>query len=133
MSPFLAWVDFHARSRFARSTIPEGKWGTTRSLFFLRQCKCLDWSHCLVVLLLSATHFRKSGHVHLITGCFSFSQCFRAAFSLLSPRPLPAPSPPLFRKFQHGAFVSKLRAQRKRLHCRLECSKTLNAITTAYT
>ena len=36
LSPFLAWGDFHARSRFARSTIPEGlpeeKWGTTRSL-----------------------------------------------------------------------------------------------------
>ena len=29
---FLAWVDFHARSRFARSTIPDEKWGTTRSL-----------------------------------------------------------------------------------------------------
>ena len=25
--PFLAWGDFHARSRFARSTIPEDKWG----------------------------------------------------------------------------------------------------------
>ena len=23
-----AWGDFHARSRFARSTIPEEKWGT---------------------------------------------------------------------------------------------------------
>ena len=32
MSPFLAWGDFHARSRFARPTIPEEKWGTTRSL-----------------------------------------------------------------------------------------------------
>ena len=32
VSPFLAWGDFHARSRFARSTIPEGKWGTIRSL-----------------------------------------------------------------------------------------------------
>ena len=32
MSPFLAWGDFHAHSRFARSTIPEEKWGTTRSL-----------------------------------------------------------------------------------------------------
>ena len=31
-TPFLAWGDFHARSRFARSTIPEEKWGTTRSL-----------------------------------------------------------------------------------------------------
>ena len=35
MSPFLAWVDFHARSRFARSAIPEGKWGTTRSLIYV--------------------------------------------------------------------------------------------------
>ena len=32
VSRFLAWGDFHARSRFARSTIPEEKWGTTRSL-----------------------------------------------------------------------------------------------------
>ena len=32
VSFFLAWGDFHARSRFARSTIPEEKWGTTRSL-----------------------------------------------------------------------------------------------------
>ena len=31
-SPFLAWGDFHARLRFARSTIPEEKWGTTHSL-----------------------------------------------------------------------------------------------------
>ena len=32
-SPFLALGDFHARSRFARSTtIPEEKSGTTRSL-----------------------------------------------------------------------------------------------------
>ena len=30
--PFRAWGDFHARSRFARSTIPEEKWGTTLSL-----------------------------------------------------------------------------------------------------
>ena len=32
MLPFLAWGDFHACSRFADSTIPEEKWGTTRSL-----------------------------------------------------------------------------------------------------
>ena len=32
VSPFLACGEFHARSRFARSTIPEEKWGTTRSL-----------------------------------------------------------------------------------------------------
>ena len=28
---FLAWSDLHARLRFARSTIPEEQWGTTRS------------------------------------------------------------------------------------------------------
>ena len=33
VSPLLAWGDFHARSPFARSTIPEEKWGTTRSLW----------------------------------------------------------------------------------------------------
>ena len=32
VSSFLAWGDFHARSRFARSTILEEKWGTTGSL-----------------------------------------------------------------------------------------------------
>ena len=32
VSPFLVWGDFHACSRFACSTIPEEKWGTTRSL-----------------------------------------------------------------------------------------------------
>ena len=94
------------------------------SLLFLRQCESLHWGDCLVVLLLSATHFRKSGHARLIKGCFSFSQCFRAGvFSSLSPPPPRslwlAPSPPLFGKFQHGAFASKLRARRKRLHYRL--------------
>ena len=29
VSPFLEWGDFHSRSRFACSTIPEEKWGTT--------------------------------------------------------------------------------------------------------
>ena len=33
MSPFVACGDFPARSRFARSTIPEEKGGTTRGLF----------------------------------------------------------------------------------------------------
>ena len=66
------------------------------SLFFLRQCESLYWSDCLVVLLLSATHFRKSGHARLIRGCFSFSQCFRAGgflFSLPAPSPLPLTRP----------------------------------------
>ena len=37
VSPFLAWGDFHARSCFACSTIPEEKWGTTRSLYVFPQ------------------------------------------------------------------------------------------------
>ena len=32
VSPFLRWGDFHARSRFARSTVLEDKRGTTRNL-----------------------------------------------------------------------------------------------------
>ena len=30
---FLVWGDFHASSRFARSTNPEEKWGSTLSLW----------------------------------------------------------------------------------------------------
>ena len=153
------------------------------SLFFLRQCESLDWSDCLVVLLLSATHFRKSGHARLrgrpfnswggrwvilkknflqalverkkcmqhkcnrelmgkkgkkypahhiagkknswwpeithphpqelngrplIRGCFSFSQCFREAFSLLSPRPLPAPFDSPYLLLSSGSFNMSL-------------------------
>ena len=40
--PFLAWGDFHARSRFAGSTIPEEKWGTTRSLIVSRIGLCVS-------------------------------------------------------------------------------------------
>ena len=55
------------------------------SLLFLRKCESLDWSDCLVVLFMSATHFRKSGHARLIRECFSFSQdsVFGQAFFLL--------------------------------------------------
>ena len=41
-----------------------------------------------------------------------------------------APSPPLFGKFQHGAFASKLRARRKRLHCRLGAVHVLQVVST---
>ena len=34
------WCDFHARSRFARSTIPEEKWRTTRSLRMTQLIAC---------------------------------------------------------------------------------------------
>ena len=44
VSPFLdlsrVGSDFYARSRFARSTIPEEKWGTTRSLICERWLLC---------------------------------------------------------------------------------------------
>ena len=95
------------------------------SLFFLRQCESLDWSDCLVVLLLSATHFRKSRHARLIRGCFPFSQCFRAGvFSSLSLPPSRslwlAPFPPLF-GFNMALSRAKTFARpNKRLHCRLK-------------
>ena len=44
VSPFLAWGDFHARSRFARSTIPEEKWGTTRSLLEVHMNSFKHWN-----------------------------------------------------------------------------------------
>ena len=65
MSPFLAWGDFHARSRFARSTIPEEKWGTTRSLneafrgvFFREQERKLKINTELNVVLVLSVHLR---------------------------------------------------------------------------
>jgi len=51
VSPFLAWGDFHVRLRFARSTICEDKWGTTRSL----PLKCL-----LMVSKVSAVYLIES-------------------------------------------------------------------------
>ena len=47
MSFFLAWGDFHTHSRFAHSTIPEEKWGTTRSLAVFG-CGILTLVHTLV-------------------------------------------------------------------------------------
>ena len=66
------------------------------SLFFLRQCESLDRSVCLVVLLLSATHFRNSGHARLIRGWFLIFTVFsgrRFLFSLPHPSPLPLTRP----------------------------------------
>ena len=45
VSPFLERADFHARSSFARSTIPEEKWGTSRSLA-IRSGDTGQRSHC---------------------------------------------------------------------------------------
>ena len=60
MSPFLAflaWGDFYARSRFARSTIPEEKWGTTRSLVL--SVKRVD---CFIAKIDSLTKAKKRSH-----------------------------------------------------------------------
>ena len=46
VSPFLAWGDFHARSSFAGSTIPEKKWGTTRSLDLAERSEVGDGCIC---------------------------------------------------------------------------------------
>ena len=62
VSPFLAWGDFHARSRFARSTISEEIWGTTRSLhihvYFYFICK-VNWAYYkgLVSFVFSSTWY----------------------------------------------------------------------------
>ena len=51
VSPFLAWGDFQARSRLARSTISEEKWGITRSLVKYTSFKTLsrdDLAHSLL-------------------------------------------------------------------------------------
>ena len=47
VSPYLAWGDFHARSSFARSTIPEEKLGTTRSLALNKNQVSLDETSAL--------------------------------------------------------------------------------------
>ena len=88
-----------------------------------RQCESLDWRVSLVVLLLSATHFWKSGHARLIR-CFSLSQCFWAGiFSSLS-RPLPAAfdSPHLL--LSSGSFKMAL--------SQANCALKENACTAGY-
>ena len=57
MSPFLEWGDFHARSRFDRSTVPEEKWGTTRSLIKTRQKPPKKWV-ILIALQFRYTFYR---------------------------------------------------------------------------
>ena len=73
MSPFLAWGDFHARSPFARSIIPEEKWRTTPSLrlrgrlqeVWLRSDSTMWSEYSLLVLLViglvsAVTNFYRS-------------------------------------------------------------------------
>ena len=53
----LAWGDFHARSRFARSTIPEEKWRLLVVYTWLKYPSVVRWS-CYFLLLLA--HFALS-------------------------------------------------------------------------
>ena len=53
----LAWGDFHARSRFARSTIPEEKWGLLVAYTWLKYPSVVRWS-CYFLLLFA--HFALS-------------------------------------------------------------------------
>ena len=53
----LAWGDFHARSRFARSSIPEEKWGLLVVYTWLKYPSVVRWS-CYFLLLLA--HFALS-------------------------------------------------------------------------
>ena len=72
VSPVLAWGDFHARSRVARSTIPEEKWGTTRSLKYgllmlsnlLVPCSVKTKRLCNLIF-----YFLKSGDVNPFLQC----------------------------------------------------------------
>ena len=50
-SPFLAWGEFHARSRFARSTIPDEEWGTTRILVFQYPFSVIQLSPIIDIIL----------------------------------------------------------------------------------
>ena len=50
---FLAWGDFHARWRFARSTIPEEKWGLL-VVYFVIRTKYINWSGNLRKLLVGS-------------------------------------------------------------------------------
>ena len=60
-TPFLAWGDFHARWRFARPTIPEEKWGTTRSLhLYPRGTQTPEVSQFSTLTLLEGTISKQS-------------------------------------------------------------------------
>ena len=70
-----------------------------------------------VVLLLSATHFWKSGHAHLIRGCFSFSvfagRRFRFSLPASSPLPLTRPISSSLREVSTWHFREQIACSKK--------------------
>ena len=80
---FLTWGDFNARSRFARSTIPEQKIGTTRSLPFdsRGEKEALTESHQAFEIaaartsgLVNLVSFRQTGFFFTASICLLISQ-----------------------------------------------------------
>ena len=58
---FLAWGDFHARSRFTRSTIPEERWG-----LLIAYLRCHHTRHCLGLVEQNFTEYILVVHVYLL-------------------------------------------------------------------
>ena len=144
MSPFLPWGDFHASLRFACSTIPEEKWGTTRSLI------PKDWwkpgkrnkKYILRVNWQASIYFpmpHQSGAPFANVQSFPKEQWYRAGvFFLPFPSPLSFFRPCTYRKgyyfySPHSSTViiskmvattilrtrTRFRPPKIRLHCRL--------------
>ena len=59
---FLAWGVFHASSCFARSTIPEEKWGTTRSLAYTKREFSLAYMYSQIPPLTRRLKFDFNGY-----------------------------------------------------------------------
>ena len=77
--------DFHARSRFALSTIPEEKWGTTRSLPFAMSFEFLlrRWRMFAKYAIFVKTATLKGDHICLLP--LTYMACRFSQFSLNMP------------------------------------------------
>ena len=84
VSPFLAWGDFHARSRFERFTIPEEKWGTTRSLLQLKTQNITESSESKVDIVINLLDFHKALRSRAVLSCHNLSRLVRSLRSLMT-------------------------------------------------
>ena len=82
--PFLAWGDFHGRSRFARFTIPEEKWGTTRSLLQLKTQNITESSESKVDIVINLLDFHKALRSRAVLSCHNLSRLVRSLRSLMT-------------------------------------------------